>query len=112
MSFLINSVALLCCWFGSVCAYAASERQTLLVNPLPKRPAWLAFCTTLVIAFTLLLTLHHWLAASLLLLVLVMLVWIAMALVVPYFKGQMTTVMLYGTGLTIMTALIGGFYVD
>lgn len=112
MSFLVNTLALLCCWLGSTFVYAASERQTLLANPLPKRPAWLTFCVTLIIAFTLLLTLHHWLAAMLILLVLVMLVWIVMALVVPYFKGQITTVMLYGTGLTIMTALIGGFYVD
>ncbi len=61
-------------------------------------------------AYFLLLTLHHWLSAMLILMVMVMLVWITLALAIPYFPNQRKT-LVFGTAITLITALIGGFYV-
>ncbi|REL25607.1 hypothetical protein DXX93_02935 [Thalassotalea euphylliae] len=110
MSFFINAVALFLCWVGSTSAYLTSERQQVLSHPLGKKLGWSVFSITLIAAFTLLLSLHHWLAAFLVLTVMVMLVWIALSLVIPYFPKQRRP-LFYGTVLTIVNAVIGGFYV-
>ena len=110
MSFLINVIALCCCWCGSASAYLASERQQVFVNPLSKKFGWSLFILGVVSAFILLLTLHHWLSAILILMVLIMLDWIVLTLAVPYFPNQHKT-LITGTVLTMITALIGGFYV-
>jgi len=110
MVFLINVAALCLCWFGCVVAYLASNRQLILSQQVSKKFGWSLFCVAIFSAFILLLNLHHWLSAFLILIVLIMLTWIALALVVPYFPYQRKT-LFYGTTLTMVTALIGGVYV-
>jgi hypothetical protein len=110
MIFLINIAALCLCWFGSASAYAASERQMVLSKPISKNVGWSLFCISMIAAFTLLLNLHHWLSAMLILIVMVMLVWILLSLAMPYFPHQRKT-LIFGTVMTLITALIGGFYV-
>lgn len=110
MLLLINVSALCLCWFGCVAAYLASDRQLILSQQVSKQLGWSLFFFGISSAFILLLNLHHWLSALLILIVLIMLVWIVLALVVPYFPHQRKT-FIYGTALTMITALIGGGYV-
>lgn len=110
MVFLINVAAFFLCWFGCIAAYLASDRQLMLAQQISKRLGWLIFSVGAFSAFILLLNLHHWLSALLTLIVLIMLAWIVLALVVPYFPHQRKT-LVYGTTLTMITALIGGVYV-
>ncbi|MCC2607461.1 hypothetical protein [Planctobacterium marinum] len=110
MVFVINSAALILCWLGILMVYLASERQAVLSRPLAKPLGWFLFSLSLPGAFLLLLNLHNWLAAVLILLVMIMLVWIALALIAPYFPQQ-RWLLIHGTVLTTITALIGGFYV-
>jgi 4-hydroxybenzoate polyprenyltransferase len=90
--------------------YLVSERQLLMSRLISKKLGWSLFFIGMFSALILLLTLHHWLSAFLILVVLIMLVWIVLALVVPYFPHQPKT-LIYGTAMIIVTALIGGFYV-
>lgn len=110
MTFLVNVAALCLCWLGSVSPYVASERQMILSKPIAKKLGWLLFCVSMIGAFTLLLKLHHWLSATLILIVMIMLVWILLALTIPYYPYQRKT-LVFGTVITLFTALIGGFYV-
>jgi len=110
MSFVVNIAAFCLCWFGSVGAYAASERQMVFSKPFTKNLGWALFSVSMAGAFILLLKLHHWISAMLILIVMIMLVWILLALVMPYFPRQ-RKMLLFGTIITLFTALIGGFYV-
>lgn len=110
MSFFINIAALCLCWLGSASAYAASERQMILSKPISKNIGWSLFCASMIGAFILLLNLHHWLSAMLVLIVMIMLVWILLSLAIPYFPHQRKT-LIFGTIITLFTALVGGFYV-
>lgn len=110
MLFFINAIALLLAWVGSVSAYLASERQQVLSKAITKKVGWSLFCGALIAAFILLLNLHHWLSAFLVLFVMVMLVWILLSLVIPYFPQQRRP-LFYGTIFTLVNAVIGGFYV-
>lgn len=110
MSFLINVAALSLCWFSCVMVYLASDRQLILSGQVSKKRGWSLFFMGVFSAFILLLNLHHWLSALLILIVLTMLVWIVLALIIPYFPHQPKS-LIYGTFIVIVTALIGGFYV-
>lgn len=109
MIFVVNISAFFLCWFGSVSAYVASERQMVLSKPFTKNFGWSLFSVSMVGAFILLLKLHHWLSAALILIVMIMLVWILLALVIPYFPYQRKT-LVFGTAITFCTALVGVFY--
>lgn len=110
MSFILNCLAFLLCWLGSASVYMSSSQQLVLTKSLPKIPTWILFVLCMVLAITILTSIHHWLAALLILLVFIMTAWILLALTVPYFPNQLKTLVI-GTILTITTAIIGGFYV-
>ena len=110
MNFVVNIAALCLCWFGSASAYAASERQMVFSKPFTKNFGWALFSVSMAGAFILLLKLHHWISATLILIVMITLVWILLALAIPYFPYQRKT-LVFGTAITFCTAFIGGFYV-
>lgn len=110
MFFLINSLALVLCWIGSAGVYLASDRQHVLKTALPKQLAWTVFVILCVLAFAGLLSVHHWLAAFVIVLSLIMTSWIALALVIPYFPQQARPLFI-GSALSIVLAIIGGVYV-
>ena len=106
----LNISALLVYWLGSLVAYLGSERQKILVMPLNKTRAWTTFVATQIIAFVMLTQTHHWLQVTILLLVLTMLIWITLALVVPYFPKN-RNIFFMGTITAVLIAIIGGAYV-
>lgn len=110
VGFIINIIALLFCWCASCVVYLSSQRQLVFSSPLNKKRSSALAIVCLIIAFVLLIQLHHWLSALLILLVAIMLIWICLALVVPYYPAK-KRVLVYGTLLTALTGIIGGLYV-
>ena len=110
MSFIFNITALLLCWCASCVVYLSSQRQLLISLPLNKKWAGVVACVCISAAFVLLSQLHNWLSALLILLVAIMLIWICLALIAPYYPAK-KRIFVYGTVLTVITGFIGGFYV-
>ena len=110
VSILLNCYAFLLIWVASVSVYLSSVRQSVLSAPISKKISFPVFIVCTVIAMSLLMNIHHWLAALLILSVAIMTVWISLALVIPYFPRQRKTLVV-GTVLTLLTALLGAFYV-
>jgi len=103
-------MAFFLCWAGSATVYMASEKQLIMKNRLPKKMAWSFFIFCLSFSLFILTFIHDWLAAFLILLVLIMTIWISLALSIPYFPNQCKSLVV-GTLLTCITAIVGGFYV-
>lgn len=110
MAFVLNTTGLLLCWLGCYAVYLSSEHQPLVTDKIPKRLSWICFGACNLLAFLILLSIHHWLAALLVLLTNVMTIWVLLALVAPYFPKS-KIVWVYGTLTTVFLGVVGGFYV-
>lgn len=79
--------ALLAC-AGCLVAYLASGRQRLLAKPLARKPAWILFALLQLASAWLLAGIYGPLAASLLVLMLVMVLWTGLVLTSAHLHGR------------------------
>ncbi|AFJ02946.1 hypothetical protein Q7C_1805 [Methylophaga frappieri] len=82
---MIDILALQLAWFACVPVYCAARQQKIRDLPLAKSVAWPLFLVGSVLATILLMQSYHWLTAVVLVLLVVMLGWILLAIVTPYF---------------------------
>ncbi|MEM9102389.1 MAG: hypothetical protein AAGB12_08690 [Pseudomonadota bacterium] len=110
MLFMIKVLAIQLAWFASIAVYLTSQQQVYLKKPLTKAVAWSVFTGLSLVAFIMLLTFYHWLAASLFLLMVWMLGWTVLALWSPHANNPKRVVSVISI-IMISITLLGGVYV-
>lgn len=94
-------------WFGALAVYLASTHQVLLSKPLDKKYAAAFFVFTNAVALWLLADHYLLLSALFLNIVHIMLVWVCLALIAPYWR-KLNGVLIAGSSVAFVFALMGG----
>lgn len=98
-------------WTGCLLPYLASSRQQLLLAKLPKVPAWIGFCLLQVFAIWGLSSFYGTMAASLIVLMLVMCMWIGLVLLASHLARRLMILCIIAIGFFSLIALSGIAYV-
>lgn len=93
-------------WIASLLVFLSSNQQTVSRFKPQKTLAWCLFTVGVTIATLFLMPIFHWLAASLQVLMIVMLSWVGLALGAPYAR-KFRSVFICGTLFFSLSALIG-----